>query len=549
MKKLYFTILLLIPAFILNAQNFQWAKKGGLYAYDYGYGVCTDANGNVYVAGKYEENANFDGITVTCQGNHDVFVAKYNSAGVIQWVRTGGGLSGDYAHGIACDASGNVYIAGEIEGTVNFGSVQVVGNPGTDDAFVAKYSTNGDLIWVKSYGGGSRDDARGIAVDGSGNSYIIGVFRDQANFGSQVVVSASANIDDIFVAKLDPNGGVVWVRAMGSVGDDTGKAIALDGSGNVYAVGGFIGTANFGAISLTAPNGYRDMYIAKISNDGNFQWVKQGGGDYDDVAWAVTVDNSGNAYAAGEFNAYATFGSLALTTGGEADGFVVKYDPSGNVTWANRIGGTLVDRIRAIATDNSNVYFTGQYGGTISMGSYTKTSADSSDIFIASYTTSGGNGWIVAPSGPADAYDDLGFEAGNAIHAAGGYVYASGSYLTGNEDFNGAVLSKWDRTDMFVTKIDQGLSGVNDLALLSSSFTVLPNPAKGTAVLSFNSEKNSDYKVRITNNLGQVIYDDNLNNIHGSYKKSLDLSDYDKGIYMISVTSDNEKAIQKLVIQ
>src|SRR5688500_5405654 len=114
MKKIYSIAFFIAIAFNSMSQNFAWAKEGGSYAYDYGYGVCTDAAGNVYVAGKFEGdqtdgsgNAYFGNITVYCQGNHDMFVAKYNSAGVIQWVRTGGGEVGDYAHGITCDATGN----------------------------------------------------------------------------------------------------------------------------------------------------------------------------------------------------------------------------------------------------------------------------------------------------------------------------------------------------------------------------------------------------------------------------------------------------------
>ena len=116
MKKIYSLIALSALFITAEAQNFDWAKREGLWAYDYGYGITTDNTGNVYVAGKYEEvDANFSDTLLPCQGNHDIWVAQYSSTGTLNWIRTAGGTSGDYAWGVACDNS-FVYIAGEIEG-------------------------------------------------------------------------------------------------------------------------------------------------------------------------------------------------------------------------------------------------------------------------------------------------------------------------------------------------------------------------------------------------------------------------------------------------
>ena len=167
MKKIITLFLILISAGAF-AQDFAWARNAGLWAYDYGYGIGTDAAGNVYVAGKFEMNAEFDSITVGCYGNHDMFLAKYSPSGQLLWVKTGGGYSGDYAHDMCVDAQGNIYIAGEIDGTATFGNVTVSGNQGSDDALVVKYDSNGNVLWGRAYGGTSRDDARSISLDGAG---------------------------------------------------------------------------------------------------------------------------------------------------------------------------------------------------------------------------------------------------------------------------------------------------------------------------------------------------------------------------------------------
>src|ERR1700746_2930812 len=106
MKKIYLLILLGLGFNNIRSQTFSWAKDEGLYAYDYGLGIVTDNSGNVYVAGKYEQNANFSGTILPCNNcNHNIYVAKYSSSGSLTWIQTAGGTLGDYAHAIASDGN------------------------------------------------------------------------------------------------------------------------------------------------------------------------------------------------------------------------------------------------------------------------------------------------------------------------------------------------------------------------------------------------------------------------------------------------------------
>ena len=556
MKKFYTFLLVMLFAAGASAQEFEWVRTAGLWAYDYGYGIQTDAAGNVFVAGKYEsQNAVFGDTTVPCAGNHDVFVAKYTANGDFLWVRTGGGIGGDYAHHMTLDAAGNVYVAGEIEGpNASFGSVNVTGNPGTDDAFVAKYDNNGNLQWVKTYGGYSRDDARSIAVDATGNIFICGIFRNNAFFDNQTITAASTDIDDVFIAKLDNSGNVLWVHGIGGAGDDTGKALDVDAAGNVYVTGGFIGTASFGTQSLTAPNGYRDMYLAKWDGSGNLVWVVQAGDDWDDVGWGLSVDNAGNSYVTGEFHANAAFGPhtiTAITSSGDA--FVAKYDALGNAQWAQRFGGNLSDRGRASSFDANNVYITGEYAGTATSGSYTVTSADSGDIFVASFNAvNGAPGWVVVPRGPADAYEDLGYEGGNALYADGtGNVYVTGSFLD-VDTFNWMPAENYTRTDMFVAKINATLPpggvGVNETAEPIGNVGIVPNPTNNYVNVSFSVARQDDYTISVTNAIGQVIRQETFKNFSGQYIEKMDLSVYGKGIYLVSVSGAGSRQVQKVVV-
>lgn len=459
MKKFNLIVLLLITM-STYAQQFQWAKRGGLWAYDYGEGISTDPYGNVYIAGKYEENAIFSGVTLPCQGNHDIYTAKYDPYGNLLWIRTGGGPSGDYAHAV-CTNSTNVYISGEIEGsntTIKFpGSSITLTAWGNNDVMCAKYDLNGNLIWAKRDGGYNNEKAQGVAVDPNGNLYVCGYYENTTDFGNNWFGCAGAQ--DAFLVKYDANGNFQWVRHMGGPGRDEGKGLKCDAAGNVYMCGMYKNGCNFMGQYLSAPNGYVNAYLAKIDPYGNLKWVRTGGGNWDDVGWALTIDNYGKIFMTGEFNADANFSGQHVYTSGSADVFVACYLSDGTLSWVKKGGGTQVDRARGIGTDGNNIYVTGQFGGTAYFGSSYRTAVDGSDIFMACMNNSGTWMWMNAAGGPADdPTETLGFESGIAICAqANGNVYATGAMLNG-ASFGGTYLSPYSRTDVYITKLRNGVA-------------------------------------------------------------------------------------------
>ena len=462
MKNIYILIILNSLVMNIHAQNFEWAKREGLWEYDYGYGIANDNAGNVYVSGKYEQKANFSGTIIPQQGNHDIYVAKYNPAGALIWIRTAGGYDGDYARALACDGSNYVYIAGEIQGSgavIKFiGSTITLTCRGNNDAFFAKYDLNGNLIWAKQAGGSGNDEAQSITYDNSGNVYVCGFYSNGAIFGTTSINGKGGY--DMFVAKYDQNGVFQWVRTAGGPGRDEAKSIKCDAAGNVYVCGMYKNGAVFGSQTLTSPNGYFDAFLAKYTPDGTLEWVKTAGGDYDDVSWSLTIDNNNKIYVTGEFNGYAHFGSIAISTTGSADIFVACYNSSGTIEWVKKAGGKQLDRARGIGTDGTNIYITGQFGMSANFGPYTVTGVDNSEIFIAKLNNDGFFQWAESVGGPVDLEENLGYESGTEICAeASGNVYVTGALLNGGK-FGSTSLNAYSRTDAFITKISQNSGSV-----------------------------------------------------------------------------------------
>lgn len=489
MKKTYLFLLLNSLFIGLQAQNFEWGKREGKYAYDYGYGTATDNAGNVYVAGKYEEQANFSDTILPDQGNHDIYLAQYSPTGNLNWIKTAGGILGDYATAVSCDGSNYVYIAGEIEGVnsniIFQGSTTTLTSICYNDIFLAKYDLSGNLIWAKQAGWWHNEKALGITSDQLGNVYICGFYNDTTMFESTQVLGYGKN--DIFIAKYNSLGALQWVKKAGSSERDEAKYIKCDVAGNIYVCGMYSDGCAFGTQTLASQNGYFNTFLAKYAPDGTLKWIKTAGGNYDDVAWGLTIDNAGKIYIGGEFNDALTFAGSQISTTGSADVLVACYDSLGTELWAKKAGGTCIDRARGIASDGTKIYITGQFCNSASFGTHTVTAADSSDIFIAALNNTGTFLWATSVGGVADSVETLGYESGNTICAdASGNVYASGALLDGGV-FGTTSVDEWGRTDVFVTKITQGPDVIAPLvAILSPADNSLNVPVNSNLVITFN---------------------------------------------------------------
>ena len=418
---------------------------------DEGSDIAVDASGNVYITGIYSGTAIFArGVSLTSAGgSDDIYVAKYNSSGTLQWVRSAGGTGDAYGTGIAVDASGNVYITGTYSGTDTFASGVSLTAEGISDVYVAKYNSSGTLLWVRSAGGTNNDYGRGIAVDASGNVYITGYYFGTATFASGVSLTAEG-ISDVFIIKYNSSGTLQWVRSAGGTSADRGFGIALDVLGNVYATGSYSGTAIFSGVSLTSVGGSDDIYVAKYNSSGALFWVSSAGGTNNDYGRGIAVDASSNVCITGTYSGTATFAvGVSLTSVGGNDAFVARCNSSGTLQWVRSAGGTNNDYGRGIAVDVSgNVYATGSYSGTATFSGVSLTSADGSDdVFIAKYNSIGALQWVRSAGG---ASNDYGY--GIAVDASDN-VYITGTY-SGTATFGGSAFTSAGSSDVFVLRLE-----------------------------------------------------------------------------------------------
>lgn len=286
--------------------------------------IALDANGNVFVTGQFVTDFTFNGQTVTSNGSDDVFVVKLNANGSPAWMSTFGNTFGDIGRGIATDANGNCYVTGNARGTLNIGSVTLNAAANNYDIFLIKYNNAGVAQWAQGIGGSDADYAYGLAADAAGNTYMAGNFRVSTMIGNIQLVANSTLYTDGFVAKFNSSGVAQWAQKIGGSNSDAAYGAAVDASGNAYFIGQFTENINVGGTGLFSA-GVSDAFVTKLDASGNFVWATRIGGTGIDYGYGIAVHENGNCYASGFFAEDITIGNTTLTNNGDYDVYLVRY--------------------------------------------------------------------------------------------------------------------------------------------------------------------------------------------------------------------------------
>ena len=464
------------------AQNFDWAIKLGGTSDDEAWSVTADASGNVYTAGTFKVDADFDpGVgtaTLTSAGGADIFLSKVNSAGVYQWAVQFGGISSEGSKPtVKTDPSGNVYLAGAFRNLVDFdpgaGTAEITANGTSTDGFVVKLDANGTFQWVKYFTGPDNINVRNLQVDASGNAYVTGDFSGTVDFrpeGTSLEITAQA-FNDIYVMKVTTDGTLSWTKVIHTNNISSGYGLALDASANVYASGTFFGTGDFdpgaGSANLTSAGG-TDAFVTKWNSAGEYIWAKNFGGSSnaigqdDDVANAIAVDHNGNVVTTGFFRSTADFdpgvGVFEITSNGVMDIFVSKLDANGNFVWATALPEPGNNVGYDVAVDAvGNIYSTGQFGGQVDFDPGVdfhnlSSSGAEFDIYVSKLKP---NGSFASAYRVGSTLRDRGY--GIAVDANYN-IYTTG-YFNGGVDFDPTSglfnLSSAGLSDAFVLKMSQ----------------------------------------------------------------------------------------------
>lgn len=322
------------------------------------------------------------------------------------WAQASGGNHVDEAMDVIHDAAGNVYSTGYFTNSATFHSFMVTSaSSGIPDGYVYKTNAAGQMQWITKFGGNGSDRGLSIRVDATGNTYITGYYYGLATFGTFTLNSASGS-QDVFVAKLDPNGNFLWVRSAGGSMTDIPSNIAIDNTGNVIVTGSFQGIATFGTATFTSminpsTSAYSyDAFTAKYSNTGTFLWCRTGAAKYTDRGMDIVTDASNDIYVCGQFSDTILFNSLHTNNIMNAV-FLIKYDAAGNEIWFRKASATSSIAYALAVDANNDIFMAGDFTGTMGFYGVVNNFLNSTypnRIFLAKYDKNGSYIWGTANS-------------------------------------------------------------------------------------------------------------------------------------------------------
>jgi hypothetical protein len=302
-----------------------------------------------------------------------------------EWANSIGSHVKDLSGDIITDSENNVYVLGNFQGNIPIDNknqnLNLISNGGSD-VFLAKYSDDGTLIWIKSFGGTGYDYAYSLAIDSQNNVFIVGYFTGTVDFDPSVNSNylSSNGLQDIFISKFNKNGQLIWVKSFGNSQNELSKKIKVDNQDNVYIAGGFYGTVDFdpslnGVFNITS-GGSSDGFILKLNNDGVFIWAKSFFGiqnGYDFVN-DIEFDDNNDLYVLTSFFGMVDFdpgnGSHILNSFNSEvnNSCIVKLNKNGVFEWAKLIECEENCVITECDVDeNNNIYIIGRFRGKLKL--------------------------------------------------------------------------------------------------------------------------------------------------------------------------------------
>ena len=468
---------LIIDIFLVGTSDLVWAKRAGGMNYDKGHSITTLSDNSTVVTGEFQGTATFgeseaNETVLVSAGGSDIFVARYNPDGTLAWAKHAGGTMDDYGYGITALSDDSTVVTGTYIGSATFGEGEanetLLVSEGGTDIFVACFNPGGTLVWAKRAGGTANNEGFGITNLSDDSTVVTGYFSDSTTFGEgepgeTVLVSDGHN--DIFVARYNPDGTLVWAKHAGGTENNGGYGITTLADDTIFVTGQFSGTATFGKgepnETVLVSEGGIDSFVARYSPDGTLTWTKSAGGTTSAWGNGITTLSDDSTIVTGEFSGTATFGKgesneTVLVSDGNFDIFVACFNPDGTLAWAKRTGGTVSDSgLEITSLSDDSILVTGYFYGSVTFGEgepneTVLVSDGDNDIFFARYYPDGTLIWAKRTGGPLEDWGNGITTLSDDSTVVTGHF--KNSALFGEGEFNETVLASDGQSDIFVAR-------------------------------------------------------------------------------------------------
>lgn len=537
--------LVLLHFFSMNSQNLQWdwVQTNQNSAQSGANTSVSDSQGNLYVGGAFHTTTMvFDTYILnnTSSFGQQIFLAKFNSSGVLLWARTLNHNNYALIRSMTVDLNDNLIITGDFTDTITLDSTIITNaNIGNTTIFLAKVSATGSIDWAVGFGKtittGGYTYPYDVKTDSSGNIFLTGLFSF-SNFMIDGTVSlTSGGFKNFFLLKCNSSGNVQWAKKAimsggGYYGGD-GTRITVDNNDNVFMSVGFTNSIYFESNTLSNTGlELESVFLAKYNNNGQLQLSKKYPSQGYVNTYDIKTDSNNSIYLLGSYaSSSVTLGTTTLQNSGYQDIFFTKLDALGNVLWARKIGGIYNEFAEDLGINSNNVYVSGYFNSpiltldAISLTNNFGTAPISHENgFVAKYDFDGN---IIAGSAP----QNTGRNSFADLTVKNDYIYIVGG-LNSNFTLGNTTLTTTDDT-FFAAKLNPVTLGI--INPIQNHVQLFPNPTKD--FLNVLNYENENYKI---NDLtGRELANGRING-------RIDVSYLPKGVYILCFGDVSHKFIK-----
>jgi len=543
---------LLIPFILLSnfiVSNAQWPQlplSFGGTGYDYASDIVIDNSGNIYITGSFEGSMDIDpspsNVFLTSAGSDDVFVLKLSNDGNLLWGKSMGGINDDDGVVLTLDDTGNVYVAGTYDESADFDPGQgIFLLTGSDNIFIVKLNTSGDFIWAKGVGGNSYDYVYSIARDANNNILTSGSFGVGGDFdpGPEAAYLYAPSGYGAFILKLTSSGDFEWVRA---VDQSISNSIKTDDQNNVYCLGKFNNLVDFDPSTnehFVQSTGSSDAFLLRLTSTGDFDSVFTFGGPGSDDGKRLAFSNEGDLLVTGTFTGISDFdpssSQYKLTTNGLGDIFALKLTTQGELKWAVNMGGSDSELVNGLAVDFlDNIILVGDFKAIADLdpgeNQMNLISKGDFDGFLVVLTSDGSFQYAYRIGGTSvdDAHAVAVTQVGDALVTG---LFTGPMYLSDSDPTS--IISSKGEYDAFIIR-KSSVTGIENRL----PFEIYPNPVNKE--MGIIQKSNQDNIFFIHDVLGRLVMSGNLS----SENTLLDLGSLSPGVYLISIGNTKDKILK-----
>jgi hypothetical protein len=529
-------VILVLVGFAGFAQKSEgvWHLNAGGTGIDHGKSIAVDVGENVYVTGGFQEKMFVGSSQLTANGDSDIFISKYDKSGNPIWIVQAGSdtvlnnVLSEFGSKITLSHNA-LYVTGTFFSTAKFGTDKIKSR-GKDDIFLAKYSLDGALIWVKGFGGESQDLPSSIAVDEIGNVYLTGSFQKVAYFDN-LKLDAQHSIN-MFVAKFDQKGDLLWIKQSSGVQSSGGKALKF-ADNYCYLVGEFQGELEIDNKIINA--NYASAFVAKFSTDGKCIYLHHLMQGSEIEVKDIIVDDE-KIFITGNFWNSINGNDIKYYSKGGYDIFLAIFNENMRLKSMTALGGPLMDEVSGITKFGSNVVMYGNFEGNLLVNENEFKSIESSDCFMFHFALDGS-------FMDGESFGGVGQDKLNGVQGSANNVFYTGS-LRNTISKDGQSITSTGLSDILVGKLN-----ISNRYLIANGkeskvgISVFPNPGFNYITIKAIDPMT---EINISDLSGHLIMKKEID--HDKQEVTIKIDDLITGVYLIKVVTSAGTSESRLVV-